>query len=162
MIRATLLGTAVMLTVTGCARVAESRFNPLNWFGPSESAPVQAVTSDVRPLVPEGRQTIVIDNRSLVQSVTSLSVDRTTTGAIVRATGVAPTVGFYNAELVPTGVDGGVLTLAFRAQAPEGFSADGSARARQISAAYVMDMSELAAVRSVRVQAASNARVARR
>ena len=83
MIRATLLGTAVLMTLTGCARVAESRFNPLNWFGSSQTAPAD-------------------------------------------------------------------------------FGADGSTRSRQISAAYILDRSELAAIRSVRVQGATDARVSRR
>ncbi|WP_375281796.1 hypothetical protein [Pseudooctadecabacter sp.] len=162
MIRATLLGTALLMTLTGCARIADSRLNPLNWFGASTSAPAAPQTSEVRPLVPEGRTTVVIDNRQLVTSVSTLVVDRTTTGAIVRAAGVAPTQGFFNAELVPVGIENGVLTLDFRAMAPTGFAATGSARSRTITAAYIMEMSEVSAVRSVRVQAATNARVTRR
>ena len=161
MIRATLLGTAVLMTLTGCARVAESRFNPLNWFGSSQTAPVPLDT-ELRPLVPRTRTTIEVDNRPLITSVSTMSIDRTTTGAIVRATGVAPTQGFYNAELVSRGIDNGVLTLDFRAQAPADFGADGSTRSRQISAAYILDRSELAAIRSVRVQGATDARVSRR
>lgn len=161
MIRATLLGTAVLMTLTGCARLADSRLNPFNWFGQSEPAAV-TTPAEIRPLVPDRGATVVIDNRTLIASVSSMSIDRTTTGAIVRATGVAPTQGFFNAQLVSRGINNGVLTLEFRAQAPANFGADGSTRSRQISAAYVMDMSELAAVRSVRVEAATNARVARR
>ncbi len=162
--RATLIGTALLMTLTGCTQIANSRFNPLNWFGASTAAPVAAAatTSDVRPLVPQNRTPVVIDNRPLVTSISALTVERTTTGAIVRASGVAPTQGFFNAELVPQGITDGVLTLAFRAQAPAGFDAQGSALSRTIHAAYIMDRAELAAVRSVRVEAATNARVTRR
>jgi len=161
MLRATLLGTAVLLTLAGCARLADSRFNPLNWFGSSEPAAV-AAPADRRPLVPEGGRTVIIDGRSLVQSVTTMSVDRTPSGAVVRATGLAAAQGFFNAELVPQGVNNGVLTLAFRAQAPASFQGVGSDRSRQITAAYVIDAGDLAAIRSIRVEAATNARVSGR
>jgi len=161
MIRATLLGTAILMTLTGCARVAESRFNPLNWFGSSQAAPAPQDT-ELRPLVPQTRTTIEVDNRPLITTVSTMTIDRTTTGAIVRATGVAPTQGFFNAELVSRGIENGVLTLDFRAQAPADFGADGSVRSRQISAAYILDRAELASIRSVRVQGATDARVSRR
>lgn len=161
MLRATLLGTAVLLTLSGCARIADSRLNPLNWFGNSREVAVTP-TGEVRPLVPESRRVQVVDARPLVQSVVSLSVDRAPTGAVVRATGVAATQGFFNAELVFAGISGGVLTLEFRAQAPSGFEAQGTARSRQISAAYSIDSTTLAAIRTVRVQAATNARTSGR
>lgn len=161
MIRATLLTTALLLTVSGCARIADSRFNPLNWFGSSNEAPVNA-DGEIRPLVPEGRQTLAAEGRPLMQSVVSMTVDRAPAGAIVRATAVAPTQGYFNAQLVNAGVSNGVLTLEFRAQMPVGFQAEGTARSRQITAAYVIDAQDLAGIRSVRVQAATNARTSRR
>lgn len=163
MLRATLLGTAILLTLSGCARVAESRLNPFNWFGQSTAAPAApADPATRRPLVPENRRTTVSDTRTLVQSITALSVDRAPTGAIVRATGIAPTQGFFNAELVNAGVSGGVLTLQFRAQSPAGFEAQGSQRSRQINAAYVISNAQLAGIRTVRVEGATNARTAAR
>jgi len=163
MLRATLFGTAVLLTLSGCARVAESRLNLFNWFASSQPAAVATVDpADRRPLVPEGRRTLIIDNRPLIQSISTMSVDRAPGGALVRATGIAPAQGFFNAQLVPQGIDNGVLTLDFRAQAPTGFEGVGTDRSRQITAAYVIDAGQLAQVRSVRVQAASNARVSGR
>ena len=161
MLRATLLGTAVFLTLTGCARIADSRINPVNWFGSSTEAPVDA-SGQTRPLIPENRRTVVIDNRTMVQTITSLSVDRTPSSAIVRAVGVAQTQGYFNAELVSRGVANGVLDLEFRAQAPTALEVPGTTQSRQISAAYVIDRGELAAVRSVRVTAATNARTSGR
>lgn len=159
--RAILWGTVVLITLSGCARLAESPVNPMNWFGNSREVAAPAA-QDTRPLTPQNRRVQIVDGRALVQSVSSLSVDRSPTGAVVRATGIAPTQGYFNAQLVNTGVSNGVLTLEFRAQPPGGFAPEGSARTRQISAAYAIDTATLNAVRSVRVQAATNARTSRR
>jgi len=161
MLRATLLGTALLVGLAGCARIADSRLNPLNWFGTSQPAAV-VDPSERRPLVPEGRRTVIVDNRALLQTIDALTVDRSPTGAIVHATGTAPGQGYFNAELVSQGIANGVLTLQFRAQAPDAFEGIGTNSSRQITAAYVIDASDLAAIRSVRIEAASNARVSRR
>ncbi len=161
MLRATLMGTALLIGLSGCARIADSRLNPFNWFGNSQPAAV-VDASERRPLVPEGRRTVIVDNRALLQTVDAMSVDRAPAGAIVRATGTAPGQGYFNAQLVSRGVANGVLTLEFRAQAPSAFEGIGPNRSRQITAAYVIDAAELAAIRSVRIEAASNARVSRR
>jgi hypothetical protein len=161
MLRATLFGTAVLVTLTGCARLADSPINPLNWFGNSREVAVTE-TGERRPLIPENRRTVVLDQRVLVQSITALRVDRTPSGAIVNATGLAPTQGFFNAELVNAGVSNGVLTLQFRAQAPSGFEPTGSPRSRRINAAYVIDAADLSGIRTVRVESATNARTSGR
>ena len=161
MLRATLLGTAVLLTLTGCARIADSRFNPVNWFGSSTEAPVDA-DGQTRPLIPANNRTVAIDNRTMVQSITSLDIDPTPSGAIVRAVGVAQTQGYFNAELVSRGVANGVLDLEFRAQAPTALEVPGTTQSRQISAAHVIERSDLAAIRSVRVTAETNARTSGR
>ena len=160
MLRTTLLSTAVLLTLSGCARISDSRLNPFNWFGNSTETTAVA-PADRRPLVPEGRGAIV-DSRPMVQTITALSIDRAPSGAIVRATGVAPTQGYFNAELVEVGISNGVLMLEFRAQAPTGFKAQGSARSREINAGYIIDTTTLAGIRSVRVQSATNARTSGR
>lgn len=161
MLRPILLGFAIVLTLAGCARISDSRLNPFNWFGDSREA-AAADPAERRPLVPEGRRVVVTDARPLVTQVTALTVDRTAAGAVVRATGLAPTQGFFNAQLVNAGVANGVLTLDFRAQAPTGFEAVGTARSRQITAAYVIGSNDLAGIRTVRVQAAENARTSGR
>ena len=161
MLRTTLLSTAVLLTLSGCARISDSRLNPFNWFGNSTEATAVA-PADRRPLVPEGRRVAIVDSRPMVQTITALSIDRAPSGAIVRATGVAPTQGYFNAELVEVGISNGVLMLEFRAQAPTGFQAQGSARSREINAGYIIDTTTLAGIRSVRVQAATNARTSGR
>lgn len=161
MLRTTLLGTAVLITLTGCARVSESRLNPFNWFANSTEVNA-AAPEERRPLVPENRRTQIVDTRPMIQSVSAMSVDRAPSGAIVRATGLAPTQGYFNAELVEVGTSNGVLMLEFRAQAPAGFEAEGTSRSRQINAGYVIDATTLSGIRSVRVQAATNARTSAR
>lgn len=153
-----LLLLLISMTVTGCARVADSRLNPLNWFGRSQAVQNTDAEGNLRPLVMPGELVTIVDSRPLVGSVSSLSIDRTPDGAIVRATGQTSGQGFYNAELVAIEADGGTLTLAFRASAP----ATRQAGTQNITAAYVLTNAELANIRRVRVQAQSNALVSSR
>lgn len=161
MLRALLLGTALITSLTGCARISESRLNPLNWFGASRSVAATA-PQERQPLVPTRRTVQVVESRPLIASVTALSVDRAPSGAIVRATGLAPRQGFFNAQLVKTGISNGTLVLQFRAEAPAGFEPTGTNASREITAAYTINANDLAAIRRVRVEAAGNARVASR
>ena len=153
-----LLLLLVSMTVTGCARVADSRLNPLNWFGRSQTVQNTDSEGNLRPLVLPGELVTIVDGRPLVGSVSTLSIDRTPDGAIVKATGQTSGQGFYNAELVAIGSDGGTLTLAFRASAPE----TPQAGTQSITAAYVLTNSELASIRRVRVQAQANSLVSSR
>lgn len=163
MLRTTLISTAIFLTVAGCARLSESRINPLNWFGGSRNVvSTPADPANRTPLVPTAGRGVIVDNRPFVTSITALSVDRSPTGAIVRATAIAPTQGFFNAELVFGGVENGVLLLNFRAQAPQVPDVPGTPRSREINAGYVIDAAQLAGIRSIRVQGATNARTASR
>ncbi len=140
------------LTTSGCARVAESRFNPLNWFGGAESSANVDSTANIRPLVPDNGLNIVVDDRVLVTSITSLRINRTPDGAVIQATGQTSGQGFYNAELVPVASDSGTLTFAFRAAAPTSVRQG----TQTITAAYVLTNSEVAPVRRVQVQGQTN------
>ena len=162
MIRAILLGTALTAGLSGCARLSESRLNPFNWFGRSTAeAPVQA-DGTPRQLVPDRGRVEIVETRPLVAEIASLTVERTPYGAIVRATGLPETQGFFNAELVLAGIEGGILTLDFRAESPAGFAATGTAQSRALTAAYVIDADTLAGIRQVRVRGANNSRVTSR
>ncbi len=158
------LSLCLMLAVAGCARIAESRLNPLNWFGRSEAVAVAdtGAVAERRPLVPENRRVREVEGRPLVAEITALSIDRTPGGALVRATGRTTTQGYYNAQLVLASVDGGLMTFAFRAEAPAGFAGTGTPASRTITAATALSDQDLAGIRTIRVEAASGARVARR
>ena len=149
------------LVLTGCARLAESRLNPLNWFG--RSAPVMATTADgqIQPLVPPG-QAAAQDTRVVIDQIVDLQIEQTSSGAIVRATGLAATQGFYNAELVLASSADGNVVYDFRVAAPAGFEAIGTEASRRITVALELSVAELAGIRSVAVRGAQNARESRR
>lgn len=135
----------------GCSTISESRLNPFNWFGSSREVASSAVvdTSDPRPLIAE---------------VTTLAVERTPGGAIIRATGLPPTQGYFDGDLVPVG-DGaadGVLAFDFRAFPPLTARPVSTPQSREIVTGLFLTDQELAGVRQIRVNGAQNARTASR
>lgn len=150
------LALAVIIAVSGCARIAESRFNPLNWFGGSAEA-----AAPRGPLVPAG-QGGTFDARQPITAITDMVIERDGDGAILRATGVAATQGAYNAELVLLGVAAGVARYEFRVQFPEAAQAVGPDAARTVTVARRLDAADLAGISVIQVQGQSNAREVRR
>lgn len=139
------------LTVSGCARISESRLNPFNWFGGSEEQRVETVE-------------VVRDPRPLVDQVTSLAIERTPTGAIIRAVGLPPTQGWYDAALV-SDTDGpvdGVLSYRFRAFPPVERTRVSTRQSRELSVARSISTTELAATSAIRVIGARNVLTTRR
>lgn len=139
------------LAVAGCAGVRQSRLNPFNWFKRSEP-----------------RETIVLpgektDPRPLVDTVLTMSVEPIPGGAVVRARGVTPTQGWWDAELVARDLDeNGVLVYEFRLQPPVGRTDVNSQPSREIDVAIYISDVKLQNVREIVVQGATNARSARR
>lgn len=147
-----------VLALAGCARLAESRLNPLNWFGPSLAAPADPAT---RPLVPPG-QGGQYDLRVPIAEITEMAIEPSATGAILRATGIATTQGQFNAQLVLTGREGGVLTYEFRVEMPPLPQPQGAVPTRTITVARALDVADLAGISVIRVTGQTNAREARR
>lgn len=143
---------ACALVLTGCARVSESRFNPFNWFGGSRSEERVATVQERS------------DPRPLVARITALRVERTPSGAIIRATGVPPTQGWYAGELVPEadGPVGGVLAYRFRAAPPLESARVSTQQSRELVVAVSVSSITLADTRVIRVIGAGNALVSRR
>lgn len=156
MLRPLPLVLATALAVSGCARLAESRFNPLNWFGAATAA-----AAPRGPLVPAG-QGGTYDLRQPIAAVTDLVAERDGDGAILRATGIAATQGWHNAQLVPLGVADGVATYAFRVEPPETAQPAGPEAARTITVARRLDAADLAGIAAIRVQGQTNTREIRR
>lgn len=142
-----------ILTLSACARVTDSRLNPFNWFGDD------AVEETVTP-------TAVVDTdpRPRVAQITDLAIERTATGAIVRATGVPRTQGWHSAALVAVSDApiNGEMVYVFRALPPDAQQPVSTVRSRELTAARTLSVQQLAATRSVRVEGATNARTTRR
>jgi hypothetical protein len=139
------------LALAGCGRIGQSKLNPFNWFRKSEP-----------------RDTIVLpeeasDPRLLVDTVLTMQVEPIPGGAVVRARGVTPTQGFWDAELVPQELDDtGVLVYEFRLLPPTGRADVSTQQSREIDVAIYISDVKLANVREIVVQGAKNARSARR
>ncbi|MCB1398078.1 MAG: hypothetical protein H6899_11255 [Rhodobacter sp.] len=144
----------VCTALSGCGSMRESRFNPRNWFGHSrEEAPTLGPTQTT------------IDNRALVTQVTALTIERTSSGAILRAEGLTPTAGWWDAELVPENYgrpQAGVLTLRFVAAAPREASPDTGPASRTLVVAYALTQAQLDTTADVVVTGAENSRRIRR
>ncbi|MFD0981389.1 hypothetical protein [Tropicimonas aquimaris] len=148
-------GVIAALVLTGC----QSRLNPGNWgwFGGSRSAPT---------LEPEDGYDQNADLRPLVEQVVSMSVEQTPGGAIVTATGLPPTQGYWKADLVSayetvTGAvasKDGEIRLEFRIVAPPTPKPVGAARSREVTTALFLTDQTLRNVRQITVVGQANAR----
>ena len=142
---------------------------------------------EVNPLIGERRQSQIknVTNRStsvgdrasllaaddegpylgtMVDQVTSLEIQRTSTGAIVTVSGVTTRQGAYYVRLVARNngaIVDGLLTYELRALQPIQ-TAQGPERTRRIKAASVISVQELELIRTVQVIARRNTRTSRR
>lgn len=131
--------------VAGCARVSESRLNPLNWFGRSET--VDTDTTNVSA-----------DPRPLVSQVTDLRLEKVPGGAIIQATGLPDRQGFFGGELVQVSADAtGLLSYQFRISPPATQTEPGPERSREVIVGLFVSEQSLAGVRRVQVSGAGNA-----
>jgi hypothetical protein len=148
MTRPLIAALALTMLVSACGTVRDSRLNPFNWFGGSRSAPVSLGPSD-----------LVVDNRPLVAQVTALAIERTPTGAIVRAEGLTPTQGWWDGELVPQTslrpIDG-VVVYHFRIAAPGRTTRVSTPQSRSVSVATTLSQAQLETIREVVVVGAEN------
>ncbi|MBZ4022385.1 hypothetical protein CKO11_07935 [Rhodobacter sp. TJ_12] len=151
---ALLLASALALSACGWR---ESRINPWNWFQKEEVATTLAPK--------EGYPEIADDPRELVASVTKLEVTRSQGGAIVAATGLPPTQGWWGADLLAEN-DGvpvdGVMTYRFVVAWPNPGSPasqrSGRPESREVTAAAFINSVKLAGVRKIVVIGAANQR----
>lgn len=161
MLRNLALPLFLCVGLAGCSGLSSASLNPANWFGKSTGNATQT-PAEIKPLVPERRRVTVVDARVLIAEVTALEVARTPGGAIIRATGIAASQGYFNAQLVPVSSENGVLTYDFRVEAPAGYEPLGSAASRQITVAEVLTLQELRGIRQIVVRGASNSRSSQR
>ncbi len=148
-LRNTTMFGAVAFALSGC-ETSVSSFNPLNWFS-SEPTAAQAAQS-----VPLGQSR---DIRPLIPVVSTVVLERTTSGVILRATGVPPTQGWFEADLVSETRGepvSGVLTLDFRAVPPAGQTLQSTQQSREIVVGRFISSFDLAKIREIRVVGETN------
>lgn len=139
----------VTITVAGCGRIRDSKLNPFNWFGRSKAEQTVAV----------GANGIPQDPRPLVQQVTALEVARQPGGAIIRASGLPPTQGWWKADLLPASdgvAEDGVLTYRFVVAQPLEPRRSSTPQSRELTAAVFLSDIRLQDVRKIVVQGATN------
>jgi len=152
MTRALIALMVLTLTLAACGTMRDSRMNPRNWFGRAGAEP------SLGPVAQD-------DRRPLVPSVSELTIERTSTGAIVRAEALMPEAGWWDPALIAENngrpVDG-VLTYRFVAARPRTPVAVTAAAPRRLVAAATLSNFDLELVREVVVTGAGNAMRARR
>lgn len=137
------------MALGACSTISNSRLNPFNWFGGSEET---AVVEVVKPA----------DKRLLVSQVTTLKLEKMPGGVIIRAVGLPPTQGYWEAELVARPVEDGVIIYDFRIFPPITAQISSTPQSREVTVgAYLSDV-KLDAIRQITVQGANNALTSRR
>lgn len=150
---AVMLVSAVALG--GCARLSESRVNPLNWFGGEREARAQQ-PQQVDPLVPQEKVVQTVDGRPLVASLSSMEITPTQGGILVRASGSAAQAGAFSAELTTASVSATEIVLDMRA-----FQGNGTGDGR-VTVARFFTEGELGSARTITVRSASGSLSRRR
>ncbi|ESW59252.1 MAG: hypothetical protein Q27BPR15_18560 [Rhodobacter sp. CACIA14H1] len=151
--RRVLLGLGAAALVAGCGRIRDSRLNPFNWFG---GARRRERVEDTAPVEAQ-------DPRLLVADVVSLNVDPYSAGAIVRAKGIPPTQGWWEAELVARPIDeNGVQVYDFRVFPPVTETPAGTPMSREITVAVSISAVKLDQISEIVVQGQNNALSSRR
>ncbi len=148
------LALTLTLALASCGGIRDSRLNPFNWFG--RSAPAEriqvAVATDADA-----------DPRPLVETVTDMQVDAFPGGAIVRATGLTPTQGWWAAELVELPIDeDGVLVLEFRLLPPITPTDVNTPQSRTVTVGTSFSEIKLSKISRIVVQGKTNARASAR
>jgi hypothetical protein len=130
----------------GCARIAESRLNPANWFT-SRAAEIEKF-SVARPA----------DPRPLIDMIVDAALEPLPSGAVLRAKGRAARQGYWMADLVVTGLDkDGNLVVDFRAiPTTAGPGPESPPRTREITAAVSLRADTLASAKRIILRSAEN------
>ncbi len=161
------------LLLASCGGWSESRSNPRNWFGKSREVPIQEAqinTEAANPLIPQksaiSKRPEKADTSVAIASISELRVERTPTGAIILATGIASRQGAYDAELrlepVEEDDSSTTLTYTFRVVYPDYLTTSGSAHSRTIHVARSLTTQDLSGTSLIRVRAEQNTLETRR
>jgi hypothetical protein len=149
-----LIALSLVLGLSACSG-GDFSLNPFNWFAGSGE-------EDWVALEPAGGWDATTDRRLVVDQVTELQVERTTAGVIVRATGLPPRLGYWDAELQAENngkPENGVLTYQFRIATPRWATNTSTPYARTVHVAEFISNAALKDVRTIRVVGARNSRI---
>jgi len=166
-----ILTTALVsaLALPGCGGSSGgSAYNPLNWFGKSRNETVAPEAKNA--LIPKKsglRREQAAREGVAVAQILALAIEPAAGGAILRVTGLAPTLGAYDVRLVPEfdlEIDGPLQTLQYSLKTEYSTRSRPAApqRSRELTAAVFLSDEDLEGVREIRVSGAENARSVRR
>ena len=166
-----ILTTALVsaLALPGCGGSSGgSAYNPLNWFGKSRNETVAPEAKNA--LIPKKsglRREQAAREGVAVAQILALAIEPAAGGAILRVTGLAPTLGAYDVRLVPEfdlEIDGPLQTLQYSLKTEYSTRSRPAApqRSRELTAAVFLYDEDLEGVREIRVSGAENARSVRR
>jgi hypothetical protein len=145
----------LVLALGACGSMRESRLNPMNWFS----------RDSTETLAPRGGWDTQRDGRALVPVVTEMEVIPTTGGALLRASGVTETQGWWDVELRPINrgrpLDG-ALIYEFVVASPGARTPSSTEASRTVTAGVKISTERLAGVRRIVVRGAQNARTVNR
>ncbi len=142
-----------LLLLGACSGYSQSNWNPVNWFGGSNEVTVAEATLDVGT---------ASDPRPLVDQVLTMTVERYPGGAIVRATGLPPTQGYWAGDLIEESFEDGRLTFRFVVLPPVEPKRVSTQASREIEVGTSVPQIKLDSVREIIVVGAQNARSSRR
>ena len=166
-----ILTTALVsaLALPGCGGSSGgSAYNPLNWFGKSRNETVAPEAKNA--LIPKKsgllREQAAPEGVAVAQ-ILALAIEPAAGGAILRVTGLAPTLGASDVRLVPEfdlEIDGPLQTLQYSLKTEYSTRSRPAApqRSRELTAAVFLSDEDLEGVREIRVSGAENARSVRR
>ena len=166
-----ILTTALVsaLALPGCGGGSGgSAYNPLNWFGKSRNATVAPEAKNA--LIPQKsglRRERAAPEGVTVAQILALAIEPAAGGAILRVTGLSPTLGAYDVRLVPEfdlEIDGPLQTLEYSLKTEYSTRSRPAApqRSRELTAAVFLSDEDLEGVREIRVSGTENARSIRR
>ncbi|SEQ84279.1 hypothetical protein [Thalassovita taeanensis] len=158
------------LVVSGCGAARESRLNPFNWFGRSQSTPTTVASEQTaNPLIPQSSKLKRKDlpyQGQLVDQVSDLVIEKVPGGALVRVTGVSAAQGAFDVRLIAQNggkPDDGVLSYELRALQPAyRRPVVGPAAGRTVTVARFLSEETLIGVKTIQVVGNQNVRSSRR
>ncbi|SEK35134.1 hypothetical protein [Roseovarius nanhaiticus] len=167
------IATISSLALAGCSGFRDSRANPANWFGGSRTAPAPtAAEASVNPLIPEERRNSIFQRKSdeetyegtPIYAVEKVEIERSSGGAIIKATGLSLRQGAFDVRLQPENGGepvNGVLTYTLRA-VQRADTPQGPEQTRRVEAGQFISSQALAEASEIRVLARTNSAASRR